>query len=324
MKPGFGRRSFLAGSAGLVAALAATRAMAQGGPPSAMQRWNSAEAIPLWPDQPPNGGFVAPPEPSPFPNWITNVPMPELRIFRPIDSNGRSLLSIPGGAYRFVSIANEGVDVADAMTARGYTVYVLVYRLPGEGWNGRADVPLQDAQRAVRLIRAAAGAEGRDPGKLYGVGFSAGGHLAASLATGFDEQLYAPVDVADSSSARVAAMGLVYPVISHETGVGHAESTRLLLGMNPSPELIARRSPALHVTGETPPCFIVHSFDDGAVPVENSLIMLRALREAGRPVEAHFFEEGGHGYGLGAPGMPASNWIGLFANWIERLDDQLG
>jgi acetyl esterase/lipase len=246
--------------------------------------------------------------------------MPELRVFRPDQPNGRSLLSIPGGAYRFVSIANEGVDVARAMTAKGYTVFVLVYRLPGEGWSRREDVPLQDAQRAVRLIRAQSAKYALDPNKVYAVGFSAGGHLGATLATGFAEPVYAPADAADALSARPKGVGLIYPVISHVPGIGHAESSRLLLGENPSTQLIARRSPALHVSVETPPVFVMHAIDDPAVPVENSFLIIEALRNAGRPVEAHLFEEGGHGFGLGAPGLPVNQWIEQFAAWIERQE----
>jgi acetyl esterase/lipase len=230
--------------------------------------------------------------PDAIPNFITNVAIPELRVFRPVKPNGRSLLSIPGGAYRFVSIANEGVDVANAMTAKGYTVFVLVYRLPGEGWKQREDVPLQDAQRAVRLIREQSVRFGLDPNKLYAVGFSAGGHLAATLATGFAEPVYAPVDQADALSARPDGVGLIYPVISHVPGIGHAESSRLLLGENPSPQLVAKRSPALHVSAGTPPVFLMHAMDDPAVPVENSFLIIDALRAAGRPVEAHLFAEG--------------------------------
>jgi acetyl esterase/lipase len=304
-------------------AFGAGPALAQAAPAETMVRWRAAEAIPLWPGEPPSGGFVAPAErPDAIPNFVTGVAMPELRVFRPERPNGRILLSIPGGAYRFVSIANEGVDVASAMTARGYTVFVLVYRLPGEGWQQREDVPLQDAQRAVRLIRSRAAAEGLDPDSVYAVGFSAGGHLAATLATGFAEPVYRAVDAADNLSARPRGVGLIYPVISHAAGVGHAESSRLLLGENPSTRLVSRRSPTLHVSSETPPVFVMHAIDDSAVPVANSMLMLEALRAAGRPVEAHLFEEGGHGFGLGSSGLPVGHWIDLFANWIERLEDK--
>ena len=311
----------LAAMLAAVAALVAAPALAQVAPPETMAQWNAAETIPLWPGSPPNGGFVAqPPRPGAIPNFITNVAMPELRVFRPTNPNGRALLSIPGGAYRFVSIANEGVDVANAMTAKGYTVFVLVYRLPGEGWNRREDVPLQDAQRAMRLIRAQSARYGLDPDKVYAVGFSAGGHLGATLATGFAEPVYAPVDDAEALSARPNGVGLIYPVISHVPGIGHAESSRLLLGESPSTQLVAKRSPALHVSAETPPVFLMHAMDDSAVPVANSFLIIDALRTAGRPVEAHLFEEGGHGFGLGAPSLPVSQWIELFAAWIERQD----
>lgn len=311
----------LAGMLVLLAAWAAAPALAQAAPAESMARWEAAEVIPLWPGAPPGGGFVRQPErPDAIPNFVTNVAMPELRVFRPDQPNGRSLLSIPGGAYRFVSIANEGVDVAQAMTAKGYTVFVLVYRLPGEGWSRREDVPLQDAQRAVRLIRARVAQFGLDPDKVYAVGFSAGGHLGATLATGFAEPVYPPVDAADALSARPDGVGLIYPVISHVPGIGHAESSRLLLGDAPSPQVIVRRSPALHVSAETPPVFVMHAIDDPAVPVENSFLIIDALRTAGRPVEAHLFAEGGHGFGLGAPGLPVSQWIELFAAWIERQE----
>ncbi|WEK46292.1 MAG: alpha/beta hydrolase [Candidatus Andeanibacterium colombiense] len=326
LSAGLDRRALLLASAGAAAALGASRLAAQGAPPETIARWNAAAAIPLWPHEPPGGGFAPlPPRAGPpIPNFITNVAMPELRVFRPAVPNGRSVLSIPGGAYTFVSIANEGVDVADVMTARGYTVFVLVYRLPGEGWHAREDVPLQDAQRAVRLIRAHSAHYALDPEKLHVIGFSAGGHLAATLATGFAETVYPAIDAADGFSARPQTVGLGYPVISLAPGITHAESALRLIGENPSAQLVARRSPALHVSAETPPCFLMHALDDPAVPVENSFIMLRALREAKRPCEAHFYEEGGHGFGLGAPGMPVRGWIEAYAAWLERQETRAG
>ncbi|MCB5425985.1 alpha/beta hydrolase [Altererythrobacter sp. CC-YST694] len=313
------RRTLLLASAGLLALAGAKPAFAQRASAETMSRWATAPSIPLWPGQPPAGGFVPNPPPADaIANFITNVAMPELRVFRPDRPNGRAVLSIPGGAYTFVSIANEGVDLAQVLTARGYTVFVLVYRLPGEGWHHREDVPLQDAQRAVRLIRSRAAQFGIGPDSLHIIGFSAGGHLAASLATGFAERVYDPVDGADALSAQPSTVGLIYPVIGHEPGVGHAESSLRLLGENPSPALVAKRSPDLHVGPDTPPTFLMHALDDPAVPVENSLRMLKALRGAGRPVEAHLFEEGGHGFGLGRPDLPVSQWSELYTRWLER------
>ncbi|WP_308910438.1 alpha/beta hydrolase [Pseudokordiimonas caeni] len=287
--------------------------------PPRSKAWDDAPVMPLWPGSPPETGFEAQKLPEKWPDiFLRNIHMPELRIFRPAKPNGRALLAIPGGAYRFVSIQNEGVDLAAEMTARGYTVFVLVYRLPGEGWTNRSNVPLQDAQRAVRLVRHHAAKFGYGADKVAVVGFSAGGHLGASLTTAYDETVYQPVDAADELSARPDASGLIYPVISVEAPVTHAESALLLLGDNPSASLVAHRSPAQHVSRDTPPVFLMHAVDDPAVPIENSLLMMDALRKAGRPVEAHFYEEGGHGFGLGSPDVPVGTWLAAFAKWLDR------
>jgi len=316
-----GRRMFLTAAGGL-AAMAAAPAKAQPRmPPRPIPgAWIEAPTLPLWAEGPPGGGFR--PVPLPMagapPVFMHNVDQPYMRVFRPARPNGRALLVIPGGAYIFVSIDNEGVDVAQAMAARGYTVFVLVHRLPGEGWGNRADVPLQDAQRAMRLIRSMAGSYGIDPAQLSAVGFSAGGHLAATLATDFAQQVYAPRDAVDRLDARPGAVGLIYPVISMSPPDTHADSRARLLGDSPGAALVARRSPAAHVGPDTPPVFLMHALDDPAVPPENSFTMLMALRVAQRPVAAHFFEEGGHGFGLGRPDLPVHGWLALFADFLDR------
>jgi len=312
-----GRRSFLLSTGSLLMAAQAVSAQPRFQMPS-LEEWHAAQSIPLWPNGTPAGGFrkVTFDTPPP-PIFVRNVEQPFMRVFRPEKPNGRSLLSIPGGAYTFVSIANEGLDVAREMTARGYTVFVLVYRLPGEGWTGREDVPLQDVQRAIRVIKARSAEFACDPEQVYAVGFSAGGHLAATLATGFAEPVYTAKDAADGLSAKPRAVGLIYPVISQVEGIGHAESTLRLLGENPPMENVIRRSPDLHVGAETPPIFLVHAVDDPAVPLQNSILMLGALRGYRRPVEVHFFERGGHGFGTGVRGQPTEAWPGLFAKWID-------
>ncbi len=316
------RRRFLLAAAG-AAALGSAGAIARGQSfpplPPLPDAWRQAAVLPLWPQGAPGGGFVAQELPKDWPDvFVRNVARPELRVFRPTVSNGRALLVIPGGAYAFVSILNEGVDIAHDMTARGYTVFVLTYRLPGEGWRDHADVPLQDAQRAMRLIRSNAARYGVDPAAVAAIGFSAGGHLGATLATGFAERFSPPHDSVDAIDARPAVMGLIYPVISMTAPETHADSARNLLGPSPDAGLVARRSPARLVSAATPPVFLVHAIDDNAVPVENSLIMMRALRDAGRPVEAHLFEKGGHGFGAGAKGTPAAQWLALFAAWLDQ------
>jgi acetyl esterase/lipase len=245
--------------------------------------------------------------------------MPELHVFLPERPNGRSLLVMPGGAYWFVSVVNEGAELAPLLTRKGYAVFVLTYRLPGEGWAARADVPLQDAQRAMRLIRSRASAYGIDPARLAALGFSAGGHLAATLATRHADRTYAPVDAADAMDARPVATALIYPVITLRDPWTHELSRSLLLGEKPDRATIDRHSAELRVSAATPPLFLVHAMDDTAVPVDNSLRMMQAMREAGRPVEAHLLQEGGHAFGIGRPGTPSAQWIDLMCAWLERI-----
>ena len=178
-------------------------------PAKTSRSWDSAPTQPLWPSAPPNGSFVPatlpPGWPAPF---VANVAQPELRIFPAQKPNGHGVLAIPGGGYMFVSVQNEGADFAARLNQLGYTVFVLVYRLPAEGWQASEDVPLQDAQRAMRVIRANAARWAIDPRTLSVVGFSAGGHLAATLATDFGQPVYAPVDAADSGQRTAVRNGV--------------------------------------------------------------------------------------------------------------------
>jgi acetyl esterase/lipase len=318
------RRSFLALGGTLLLAQGASaqeRKLAPPPPPKVLpDNWKQAPGIPLWPGKPPGSGFKAQPLPADWsPVFLRNVSTPDLRVFRPERPNGHALLVIPGGAYWFVSAANEGAELAPRMTARGVTVFVLTYRLPGEGWQNRADVPLQDAQRAMRVIRSQASQYGIDPNKVSALGFSAGGHLTATLATQHAEATYKPVDAADQHSARPFAAGLVYPVITMEKPWTHEQSRGLLLGDAPAESEVARRSAEKHVDASTPPVFTVHAMDDTAVPVENSLRMMDALRAAKRPVEAHLIQEGGHAFGVGYPNTASAHWIDLFSTWLARV-----
>lgn len=321
------RRRLLAAAAGGAAltAVAAGQARAAAQAPMTpemyMERWAKAESFPLWPGQPPGGPFRALPLPADAtPDKMRNIDVPALHVFRSPRPSGQGLLVIPGGAYVLVSVGNEGVDVADRLNPAGVTVFVLTYRLPDEGWSPRHDVPLQDAQRAMRLIRARAAEFGIDPERLASLGFSAGGHLNASLATDYASRVYAPVDAADTLSARPFASALVYPVIAMEPPYAHRGSRDSLLGPDPSAELVAARSPAQHIGPDTPPLFLAHALDDDAVPPENSLMVLQAMRAAKRPVEAHFFQEGRHAFGVGRPDTPSAQWPDLFLAWLARLE----
>jgi len=321
-----GRRAFLALSAAVAMAPASAQekpepTLAPPPPPKVLpEAWLNAPTLRIWPGKPPGQGFKAQALPSDWsPVFLRNVSAPDLRVFRPERPNGHALLVVPGGAYWFVSVANEGADLASHMTARGFTVFVLTYRLPGEGWSDRMNVPLQDAQRAVKVIRSLGPQYSLAPNKLSVLGFSAGGHLAATLATQHAEVSYPSVDAIDQLSAKPNAAGLVYPVVTMEKPWTHEKSRRLLLGDAPSEAEIAHRSAERNVSAGTPPMFIMHAMDDEAVPVENSLRMMNAMREAKRPVEAHFIQEGGHAFGVGYPNTSSAHWIDLYSTWIARV-----
>ena len=288
--------------------------------------WPPKERFPLWPAQPP-GAPVKKILPNwtmnnPPPNrelWIRGVAMPEVHVFRAAHPDGSSLLAIPGGGYEFISVQNEGIDAAERFNADRTTVFVLTYRLPAEGWIDRSLAPLQDAQRAMRLIRSRAADWRIDPARLGVIGFSAGGHLAADLAVSHAARTYASVDAADSLPARPVFAGLVYPVTTMAIGLTHGGSRDNLLGSNPPAQLIAARSPLNHVDGATPPCFLVHAFDDDTVPVGDSLAWITACRKAKVSVEAQLFAKGGHGFGFSLPrDNPGSHWPDLFALWMRQ------
>ena len=283
--------------------------------------WTTASRIELWPGEPPGrAGFAAKPVPADAPAvFLRNVARPDLHVFLPTQPNGHAVLVVPGGSYFFVSVANEGVDPALRLTARGFTVFVLTYRLPGEGWERRSDVPLQDAQRAMRVIRSQASHFKIDPERVSVLGFSAGGHLAATLATRHMEQTYAGVDGADQLGARPFAAGLAYPVVTMRSPWTHELSRKDLLGDAPTDAQIEHRSAEMQVSDATSPVFTVHAMDDKAVPVENSLRLMDAMRQARRPVEAHLLQEGGHAFGVGYPNTSSALWPESFCAWLERL-----
>jgi acetyl esterase/lipase len=223
-----------------------------------------------------------------------------------------------------------GRDIAQHYSSIGVTCFVLRYRLPSEGWLNPAhkaavapDVPLQDAQRAMRLIRSNAKSYDIDPSKLAAVGFSAGGHLSASLATRFGAKVYDPVDAVDTLSARPIVSGLIYPVITMQDGrvvegnLGSAGSRLFLLGDAPNAASLDAYSVERHVATDTPPTFICLAADDPSVPpFANGIAMFGALRAAKIPAELHVFEVGGHGFGLHrAEGKPVGAWPDLFLAW---------
>lgn len=312
------RHLLTSGLLGAASALtAASTASAQ--TPPAQPVTETTEYIDLWPQGP--AGLLKPDlkeitEVSGTPPFgrTWGVTRPRIGVYRPTKPNGAAMLVIPGGGYRIASVDKEGRDIAHYLTANGITAFVLIYRMPAEGWQNAADVPLMDAQRALRLIRRKAGDFGIMAEKVGVMGFSAGGHLCASLATRFDAQVYAPVDEADVLSARPFLSAPIYPVVTMRPEVTHKGSRDNLIGAGADEAAIRLYSTEQQVTPQTPPTFIVHSEDDATVPVENALLLRAALKQAGVVVETHLYPKGGHGYGLTNPDL---DWGTLFLNFAR-------
>lgn len=286
-----------------------------------------ADEIALWPGKAPGAPATLPVRkveqrsqtPGSDDRWITGVAAPTLSVRRPARADGSAVILLPGGGYGFLAWDNEGEEQARWLTARGTTCFILTYRLPGEGWAERALVPLQDAQRAVRLVRSRASTFGIDPARLAVLGFSAGGHLAGSIATRHAERVYAPVDAADRVSARPDLVGMIYPVVSLAEPFTHTGSRDNLLGPGATDAARRHASVELRVDAQTPPVFLAHASDDGLVPIANSLAMYGAMLAATRPAELHAFDLGGHGFGARLPkATPASAWPQLFAAFAQR------
>ena len=287
----------------------------------------SNEIVPLWLGTPPGGAGVAVKtkivETSPTPELFHNraaisVDVPFVAVYRPAAPSGSALLIIPGGGYTQELFDKEGLEPTRVFNQAGVTCFILRYRLPTDGWADRANVPLQDAQRAVRLIRANASKYGINPDRVGVIGFSAGGHLAASLATRHAAKVYEPVDAVDTHDAKPTVAGLMYPVITMGEG-SHDDSRNALLGNNLSPEAIAAYSCDKNVPANTPPSFICFAADDNTVsPTRNGMAMYQALRATNIPSEMHVFEQGGHGFTVrNIAGKPAAAWPQLFLQWSK-------
>lgn len=285
-----------------------------------------ATTFPVWPQGEAPGAHCSPVRfqleeqhtgPSEFDRSVTGVRAPQITVYRPDKPNGVGILITPGGSYRRVVLDKEGSALADCFNAQGYTLFVMIYRLPADGHAEGADAPLADVQRAMRTLRARAHEWQLDPARLGILGFSAGGHAAASLGTRFHERVYPPQDAIDNESARPAFMALVYPVITMQEQIDHPLSRQQLIGDSPTAEQIRRYSAEQMADSTTPPTFLLHAVDDPAVKVENSVVMFSALRRLGVPVEMHLFEQGKHGFGLrDAQGLPVAVWPELLMAWI--------
>jgi len=231
----------------------------------------------------------------------------------PEKSNGTSVIICAGGGYSYLSNYKEGHKVAEWLNSLGINAFVLKYRLPSDLIMKNKSVgPLQDAQEAVRLVRRNAEKWKINPNKIGIMGFSAGGHLASTLSTHYNDKVYVSKD---NISARPDFSILIYPVISMQEGITHEGSKNNLLGKNPSSELIEKFSNEKQITSDTPKAFLIHATDDKAVPVENSINYYLALKKEKVSAEMHIYENGGHGFGLGVKGTN-QYWPQTCEKWL--------
>jgi acetyl esterase/lipase len=241
---------------------------------------------------------------------------PGLNLFLLDDGQPHGLVIVfPGGGYNMLA-PHEGVPIAEWLNAAGYSACVLNYRVAPY----RHPVPFQDASRAVRTVRAHAAEWGVKPDKIGVLGFSAGGHLAATVSTQFDGGDPAASDPVERVSSRPDAAVLCYAVVSFTRSFSHTGSGQSLVGENPAPGLKESLSAENRVTPSTPTCFIWHTADDASVPVQNCLVFADALHTNDVPFELHVFPHGRHGLGLANDDPVVGQWKGLCANWLKGLE----
>lgn len=246
---------------------------------------------------------------------ITHVSEPTLTVVAPaVDrANGTAVIVCPGGGYRFLSFDREGIQYANWLSHHGITAFILKSRLGDFGH----PAPLQDVLRAIRTVRSRAAEFGVDPERIGVIGSSAGGHLAASAGTLFDDPAGRTGAALDSVSARPDFLILVYPVITMEEPYVHAGSREALLGPNPTQEMRDALSLEKRVTAQTPPTLLIHTQTDINVPAGNSILFYEALSRAGVPAEMYVFQRGPHGFGMRMGYGSASDWPIRAAEWLR-------
>ncbi len=254
---------------------------------------------------------------------LKKIQNPNITVYLPTKNNatGEAVIICPGGGYWVLAYYWEGRDIAKALNTKGIAAIVLKYRLPtSKNYVVRHKSPLLDAQRAMRMVRYHAKDWNIKPNKIGIMGFSAGGHLASTLSTHYDKGNLRAKDSIEQQSSRPDFSILIYPVISFNDEFTHQGSAKALLGENPSKELRNNFSNELQVTKDTPPAFLVHSSDDDAVPVKNSLIYYEALQKNNVAAEMHIYPYGGHGYSLAIGKGHLSSWIDRCTDWIQYIN----
>lgn len=259
--------------------------------------------LPLWPAGAPNSNGLTGAEEDLDGGRVANVVNPSITVYKASKPNGMTIIMCPGGGYARLAMDHEGHDMAPWLNAQGITYVVLKYRMP----NGHYEVPLSDAEQAIRLVRQHAAEWGVRPDRVGIMGASAGGHLAASLAT-----LYG------SNETRPDFQVLFYPVISMQPGITHGGSRQNLLGENPSQELEDKYTLEKQVNERTPQAFIMLSADDKTVPAANSIHYFEALLQHQVPATLHVYPTGGHGWGFRDAFTYKRQWTGELEKWLRE------
>ncbi len=278
---------------------------------------NAQQVMPLYTDSIPNStGYQMVEQPVKQNNEVVGyrkISQPTLTIFRPSQPNGSAIIICPGGGYIFENSGPEGTRIAEAFTKQGVTAFVLKYRLPSDSiMRDKSIGSLQDAQQAIKLVREKANEWKINTNKVGIMGFSAGGHLAATAATHFSPAL---IPNQASTNLRPDFLVLIYPVISFTEPIAFKPAISLLLGSKPTPEQIRFFSSEQQVTMQTPPTWITHAGDDSLVPVENSIQFYQALVKNKVPAEMHLYPTGNHGFVLK---IPTDEWMQPLFTWMKK------
>lgn len=269
------------------------------------------QVLPLWPGQPPGGGGPLGAMQFSAKGAQRNIAMPTITVIKPANPNGHAVLIAAGGGYTRIEMGKEALPAAEWLASHGYTAYVLSYRLPLEGWKDGSRVSLQDAQRALRVVR-------HRENNVSVLGFSAGGHLLGMAANRPDFHAYQATDALDNLPATADRAALIYPIITLEPPYSHTSTHKVLVGKDATLAADTTWSVQAYVTPQSPPMFLVQAEDDPVSDPHNTLIMAKACQQQHVPVEMHRYATGGHGFGLGKPGTPTVEWPGHYLNWLSH------
>ena len=276
-----------------------------------IHRWQQSE-IPLWSGNPPGGGGPGGTLRISPSGAQSHIAVPILSVLTPDKPNGHGVLIAGGGGYKRIETGKESFPAARWLAERGYTAYILRYRLPGEGWNDGTLASLQDAQRALRIVRE------REK-RVSVLGFSAGAHLLGMAVTRPDFRSYQATDKIDRLPASADAAALIYPVITLERPYTHTSTHNMLVGKEASAAENAAWSVQQYVSPGAPPFFLVQAEDDRVSDPHNTLIMSAACQRAQVPVEMIRYASGGHGFGMGRAGTPTIQWPERYEKWLSTF-----